>query len=120
MYLCEITNKLAVEDSYTEGWIGKATDIALDITLKSDTQEGLLEEMANFFGLDVKDLRPKDGSPDMFEVSVLENREGFPASRVEIERWKRGEVRLWDAIFTMHCYATRPLYFHYLLEAENA
>lgn len=69
---------------------------------KGNTIQEIIEECQNFVSSDnVNDLM-LDSCDDIgrLDISLLENEEGYKASKREIELWKENKVTLYNVIYT--------------------
>lgn len=115
MLICEIDSKLVVEDDYAKGEIGQTTDIPMEVILSADTQEELLEKIAEFTGVQVRDILPEEDDPSLLTTSLLEDRDGNLPTPSMIAMWKQGKARLWHVTYLMSCYQKVPAPFTSLL-----
>ena len=67
----------------------------------SETLQGLLDGLLTFVDgeRDCLELNSCD-ELGRVDISVLENADGYRATRQQIEAWKEGKLELWDSIYT--------------------
>ena len=67
----------------------------------SKTLQGLLDGLLSFVDGE-KDCLELNSCDELgrVDISVLENADGYRATRQQIEAWKEGKLELWDAIYT--------------------
>lgn len=68
---------------------------------KAETLDGLLNEILAFTGGDREEI-DIDACDEIGRVDVflLENADGCPATKSEIESWKQADIQLWNCIYT--------------------
>ena len=98
--------KFSEVDNYNEGCDPQTgTSFLVDVSFKEDTQSELLSSICHF--LDIEDNPnnyminscEEDGRIDF---SLLENAEGYRATKNEVELWKKGRCKLWNAIYSAY------------------
>ena len=95
--------KFAEQDDWEHGCDpDTAFSYAGDEVFKAETVEDLLKQIRDFVGVGEAyelDIEPceTDGRVD---IQILENKDAYAATDSEIEAWKRGEIKLWSAIYS--------------------
>ena len=91
---------ISTEDSYEHGEVGKGMTVLDESNVGRYEGPGqLMRDLVRRFGLpeDKKAWGAFDGENGRIEVQFLVNADNHEASPREIERWKKGEERLWAA-----------------------
>jgi len=96
--------RFSEEDIYAEGCQPDSGGMfSGDQVFKADTIEGILDQILAFTGGDKDALELNAcGEAGRVDVSILENWESYPVTEREIERWKAGEVKLWNSIYSFN------------------
>jgi hypothetical protein len=81
---------LVEEDTYLEGCTGNHHTKDVDVNFKDDTLEGLLKSVCDFCNSNSYTILD-DGE---FQVTVMEDSEGLPATKPQIKAWKQAEIKL--------------------------
>ena len=94
--------KFYEEDIYAEGCLPHTGGMITGNDLfKSETLDGLLNELLAFTGANYEDIQLNScDEVGRVDISVMEDDRGSMATRKQIEAWKEGEVRFWDCIYT--------------------
>jgi hypothetical protein len=98
--------KYAEEDIFSDGCIiGTGYSTSGDLSFSAETEETLIDSLVSFVGADKSsvELNACD-EPGRVDICLLENADGFAASKRQIEAWKLGHERLWYCtyIFQAH------------------
>ena len=94
--------KLSEEDSYDQGCnFATCTHSEYLISFKSETKEGLLEEIGYFFdvGRDATELDVCD-EDGRIDLCIMENANGDVASEQELTDWRVGVGKLYSCTYT--------------------
>ena len=106
-YECNGWYKFAEQDDWEHGCDpDTAFSYAGDEVFKADSVEALLKQVRDFVGV------PHDYEVDLdacetdgrVDIQVLETKDAYVATESEIEAWKRGEIKLWSAIYSFEIY----------------
>lgn len=94
--------KFYEEDTYNEGCMPHTGGVIDGSELfKSETIDGLLSELLAFTGGNHEDIDlnacDEYGRVDIF---VMEDGNSSMATKGQLEKWKNGEVRLWNCIYS--------------------
>ena len=105
----EITGwfKFAEEDSFEHGCDPDTTfSYAGDDIFKGETVEDVLKQIKNFLGVDEDYEVDLDSceEPGRVDIQILENKDAYPATSAEMERWRAGEITLWAACYSFEIY----------------
>ena len=67
-----------------------------------DTEQEITKKLLDFCGTSDPDDAETDAceEPGRVDICILENAEGYAASKTEVERWERGEIKLWNASYS--------------------
>lgn len=93
--------KFADEDRFNEGCTGDAVQFCGKDVFKGTHPNSVIAKFCDFVGAEKSnvELNSCDESGRV-DICVMENGDGYPASKREIELWKSGDVRLWYAVYT--------------------
>lgn len=84
------------EDNYQDGCVSDTpTYKSIDLNFISKTVEGLVKQVLDFWCAEGYST-DEDGA---LSFNVLENKEGHPASSMEMEGWRLGETTLYNASY---------------------
>jgi hypothetical protein len=94
--------KMVEEDDYKDGCqIGTAFDIMYDVKFEAPSLDELITLLKEHFevshGAILLDSCDEAGRID---IQRMENGDGDLPSENELERWKRGEIKMWAATYT--------------------
>lgn len=94
--------KMAEKDNFEEGCDPTTSQHSMvEIVLKSETTDGLIDEVKSFFGIDDDSIQKNACDEDgRIDIVTLENGEGYNAFESQIEKWKQGNLDLWSVIYT--------------------
>ncbi len=96
--------KFSEEDVYQEGCLPDTTQTCdVDVEFKSDSVAGLLKKMYDYFGISKEDadLNACD-EKGRIDICILENADGYKASKSDIVCWKDRDKKLWSVIYTYY------------------
>jgi len=99
--------KFAEQDDWEHGCDpDTAFSYAGDEVFKAETVEDLLKQIRSFVGVsdDYEMLMDSCETDGRVDVQVLETKDAYVATESEIEAWKRGEIKLWSAIYSFEIY----------------
>lgn len=101
MYMITGFLKSSEQDDYNEGCIDGVTQYYIDHIIRSDTIDGLKQQIASFVGCDVGDLE-SDACDEIgrIDASRTETVNGDEPTKFELEEWKRGKETLYYANYT--------------------
>lgn len=98
--------KMVEVDDYVEGGLPDTVQNSfINIVFYGDVQKDILIKICDYFSVPyggddyILNSCEEDGRID---VQILENGEGIPASKRDIELWKRGEMTLYAATYTTY------------------
>lgn len=95
--------KLAEEDNWENGCDGSATQFSGSDRFTAETLPELLDRLKGFSGgEDSGVLLNSCGEEGRIDIQVYENAEGIPASQSEMDRFKKGECRVWLATYSFY------------------
>ena len=71
-------------------------------TWSSETLEGIVKELMDFLCVEDKDAVLLDACEEIGRIDIqrTENAEGYDPSENEIEKWKKGECKMWLADYS--------------------
>lgn len=103
-------HKFAEEDDFEGGCLpNTGRDCTVDISLKAESVEQLLEQIERNFGVQRQHIEiDACEEPGRIDFSLTENGDGMEASASELERWKQGKQKLWYANYTCYVLAVEP------------
>lgn len=121
MYRADGFFKMSELDVYEEGCIpNSGSCFASHEIFQSHSLDSLLETIVRYVGGE-RDCVELDacGEPGRVDVTVLENADGYPATKSQIDEWKSGRLNLWDSVysFNVYEYQKQPVIFE---EKTNA
>lgn len=94
--------KFAEEDKWKEGCLPD-TSSTTEITghWTGDTQEEVIKKVADYLSVD-KDGIERDAceEPGRVDFAVMEDCDSTPLSKAQIKRWKKGEIKVWYAVYS--------------------
>lgn len=97
--------KFGEVDNYQEG-CDPATGFHHSGTdyFKANTIQEVIEKCQNFVSSDSKEDLILDSCEDIgrLDISLLENEDGYKASKQEIKQWKQRKVTLYNVIYTFN------------------
>lgn len=99
--------KFAEQDDWEHGCDpDTAFSYAGDEVFKAETVEDLLKQIRSFVGVsdDYEMLMDSCETDGRVDIQVLETKDAYVATESEIEAWKRGEIKLWSAIYSFEIY----------------
>ena len=96
--------KHSEEDTYDHGCNGKSDLSAyIEKNLATDSAPEIVAKFANWLG-----MKPEDAELDVceeagrVEFQRMEDGEGYEASEQQLKDWKRGELKLYAATYTIY------------------
>lgn len=89
------------------GMTGECNSHYIDYRFKSDTIEGLINQLIDFTGHDDICLNACN-EPGRVDIQGMEDRHGCVATGRDIEEWKTGFRKLWAVTYTMYVYECLP------------
>jgi len=101
--------KFSEEDIFSDGCVGKCQLYTGDLNFSAETEEEFINTLTSFVGADKSsvELNACD-EPGRIDISLLENADGFAASKRQIESWKLGHERLWYCTYSFKtCHVER-------------
>ena len=89
-------------DTYQNGCIDDPTNHSMhvDVMFKAETVKGLLEQVCDFIGCSDYQINICEDDPSRADWQLLVDENTYPASDSDLEKWRNGDKRLWNAIFT--------------------
>lgn len=99
------------EDNYNEGEVDLVNGWTFDVQGEYDSAEELIERIQNATGM-FYDNNPEDFFIDDFGRLLTNEFVDFDnakASQYEIERWKRGEIKLYNAEMYLEVYVVSDI-----------
>lgn len=116
MFECATVHKFAERDNWELGCVGDCQHHAFAYSIKGNTLEEIKQEIAAFVGCEMEaiEVNPTGEEPWRIDAQTIENAEGYPATRSELEAFKRGEIDLWAVTysFDFECVERTPAVFH--------
>ena len=106
-YECDGWFKFSEEDNYEHGCDpDTAFSFGDNQVFKGDTIEDVLKEIRSFVGVGEAHELELDacGEEGRVDIQVLETYEGRTADEEDIERWKRGDLKLWASTYSFEIY----------------
>lgn len=106
MYIVRNVHKFAEEDTYNEGCLlGTGFSIMVDIEFTADTTQEMKQKLLGFFAWDDEKAWYENAEEEFetlgrFDIQVLETKNSQPATKEDIEAWKRGYKKLWSAMYS--------------------
>lgn len=95
-YYIGTISKTAEEDTYKDGCIGQITDFGDIDIIKAETLPELISEFrSRYNGAEYDEYN------NWVRWSILEDADATEASPSQLEKWKRGDLRLWCADYFM-------------------
>jgi hypothetical protein len=103
MYAIHGFYKIASLDDFEKGEIGGEGEYCTDVSISIEdvTLKGLLEKACEALWVDKEEVIT-DSCEEIGRVDFcrMENAEGDRPSKTEIERWKKGEVKLYNVVYS--------------------
>lgn len=106
MYQIKNLFKTAEKDVYKHGCIlDSCLHFEIDVSFKNNTIKGLIQEVAEFLGIDadkIKDSIELNSCDEKGRVdfSVMEDSDSNYADAEDIKAWKQGNLTLWSCIYS--------------------
>jgi len=119
MYKTKFWDKFTEEDIFADGCqprTNNQTQHYGEDEFSNKTLEGLIKELMEFCKVTSKEnvlLNSCDESGRV-DIQRMETEKGRVATKSDIERWKKGELRLWDACFVFTILEEREANFRSL------
>lgn len=104
-------HKIAEEDSFENGCQPEGGTIAhIDVSFSGKTTEEVIKKAASFLCID-EDGIERDSCEEGGRVDFArtEDAEGSELYGRDIERWKRGEIKAWYAVYTGYVEKVEPV-----------
>ena len=109
-FVARNVSKFAEEDDWKQGCIGKSQEYYLDVHFSGKSADEVIGKIASFLGQDAKDAEKNVcDEPGRVEFGITENDDGNEMSKSEIERWKKGEIKAWYAVYTAYIEEVIPV-----------
>lgn len=104
-FLIDGFSAVTEEDIFEKGCIGHMSHTTYDVTVEAENVDHLRGKLMAEFGVSADNIE-FDACDEVGRVDVqrYENDMGDKASDAEMERWKKGEERIWLATYTGYCY----------------
>jgi len=100
-YMVRGYHKHAVLDHWSEGEQGSGNDYFADNFFTSDSLGGLIEELRKFLGFDSYALNACD-EIGRIDFTRLETDHAIEPTSSELAAWRRGDISLWNATYTVY------------------
>lgn len=88
-------------DDYEQGIIGDYNSHFIDYSFKAETIEELINKLIEFTGHDDICLNACD-EPGRVDIQGMEDSYGCKASPLELEEWKKGDMKLWAVTYSFN------------------
>lgn len=102
MYVTNGNIKSVEEDDFLEGCIPETYFLVeLNVSFKSKTKKEIIEKIKRFYNVNDDDILLNScDEAGRVDIQILENEYGEKADNEEIEKWKKGNVKLYLATYT--------------------
>lgn len=100
MYTCSVFEKRITLDDYEQGEALKSDWMSVNINFEDETLQGLLEEIAKFFGVSSDALEAEHWNNGFIDISRHEDADGEPPTNQELEDFLHGKCDLWSVVYT--------------------
>lgn len=97
-------SKFTERDNWREGCHGGSVCYGGTELFTGDTARDAIEKACDFVGADIDNDAEFNSCDELgrVDVSIMENADGYAATDYEIEKWKNGEIELWNSVYTFH------------------
>ena len=94
--------RFSEEDRYQQGCLPNTGQMYSDNQVfASESLDDLIQSLLDFTGADINAVEFNScGDIGRIDISLLEDENSSFATRGQIEEWKRGEIKLWNSIYT--------------------
>lgn len=110
MYKTDKVVRMAEVDDFEKGCLPESvTFMDIDISFTAQTVEEIIDKIKDFHGVTDDDMGlDACDETGRIDVHVVENADGMPASKEELDDWELGNQTLWHVIYTHRVYKCEP------------
>lgn len=101
MYLIELISCFSEKDNFETGCYGQMQDRTFDLSFRAGTKEEAIKQAAEFVGVDSLEY---DSHNKSYYMDRTENADGLEPSKREMERFKNGDIDLWNVRYEFQLY----------------
>ena len=100
MFTCKIVEKKVTLDDYEQGEDLHSDWICMDLDFENATLQGLLEDVAKFFGVSSDSIEAINGNNGFITISRHEDADGEIPTNQQITSFLYGRCKLWSVDYT--------------------
>ena len=100
MFACKIFDKQITLDDYEQGEDLHSNWCCVDLDFENETLQGLLEDVAKFFGVSSDAIEIIHGNNGFITISRHEDADGEIPTNQQITSFLYGRCKLWSVVYT--------------------